>query len=74
MDARVSGTSSHARAFKQGDMAVHPSHGVGRVSSVEQREFGGTKAACYVLKIIDTGLTVMVPVETAHRFGLRSVM
>ena len=74
MDARLSGTSSRGRAFKQGDMAVHPSHGVGQVASVEQREFGSTKTACYILKIIDTGLTVMVPVETAHRVGLRPVM
>jgi CarD family transcriptional regulator len=74
MGARQISISSHARGFREGDMAVHPSHGVGEVSSVEERELGGTRTACYVLKIIDTGLTVMIPVAAAERVGLRPVM
>jgi len=74
MGARSGGTASQARGFKEGDMAVHPAHGVGEVVSVEDRELGGARAACYVLKIIDSGLTVMVPVEGAERVGLRPVM
>ena len=61
-------------SFKVGDMAVHPSHGVGQVEQIEERELGGTKSACYVLKIVDTGLKVMVPREAAARVGLRPVM
>ena len=44
------------------------------VSAVEERDLGGSRTACYVLKIIDTGLTVMVPVAAAERVGLRAVM
>src|SRR6187401_552542 len=46
--------------FKVGDMAVHPSHGVGEVERMEDRDFGGKKTACYVIKIRDTGLKVMI--------------
>ena len=61
-------------AFKNGDMAVHPAHGVGEVVEIEQRELGGRPATCFVLKIIDTGLKVMVPTDAAERVGLRAVM
>ena len=74
MDARARGKSSQPRAFNEGDMAVHPAHGVGEVAALEQRELGGTRTDCYVLKIIDTGLTVMVPVAAVERVGLRPVM
>lgn len=71
---RRGSAASKSKTFKVGDMAVHPSHGVGEVSAVEERDLGGSRTACYVLKIIDTGLTVMVPVVAAERVGLRAVM
>lgn len=66
------GTSSPT--FRVGDKAVHPSHGVGEVMELEQRELGGRNATIYVLRIMDTGLKVMVPMEAAERVGLRRVM
>jgi CarD family transcriptional regulator len=60
--------------FKVGEMAVHPAHGVGQVEAVEERQLGGHASTCFVLKIIDTGLKVMVPKEAAGRVGLRPVM
>jgi CarD family transcriptional regulator len=74
MDARVNGDSVEVPSFKTGDNAVHPSHGVGEVVAVEDRELGGKPNRCYVLKIVPTGLKVMVPVEAAERVGLRPVM
>ena len=61
-------------SFKVGEMAVHPAHGVGEVADIEQRELGGRLSACYVLRILDSGLKVMVPTEAAPRVGLRPVM
>ena len=60
--------------FKVGDMAVHPAHGVGEVERMEERDFGGRMTACYVIKIRDTGLKVMIPTEAVVRVGLRPVM
>jgi CarD family transcriptional regulator len=74
METRVNTEVVRTQKFKVGDMAVHPSHGVGEVVAVEQREFGTTTTTCYVLKIIDTGLKVMIPTEAASRVGLRAVM
>src|SRR4051812_30245646 len=60
--------------FESGDMAVHPAHGVGQVLGIEHRELGGTKAAFYVLKIVETGTKVMVAVNAVLQVGLRRVM
>lgn len=74
MDTRVNAEPVQAQQFKVGDMAVHPNHGVGEVVAIEQRNFGSTSTNCFVLKILDTGLKVMVPTEAASRVGLRAVM
>jgi len=74
MTVRVEGDSGAAVPFKLGDMAVHPAHGVGEIAAIEPREFGGRTACCYVLRILATGLKVMVPVEATERVGLRPVM
>ncbi|MBN2192346.1 MAG: CarD family transcriptional regulator [Polyangiaceae bacterium] len=74
MTARVNGDSGGAVLFKVGDKAVHPAHGVGEIEAIEARELGGRPGDCFVLKILATGLKVMVPVQAADRVGLRPVM
>jgi CarD family transcriptional regulator len=66
----------HAPApdFKVGDKAVHPSHGVGEVTAIEEREIGGTRGKFYILKILDNGMKVMVATSAATQVGLRSIM
>ncbi len=63
-----------AHAFKVGDKAVHPAHGVGEVTSIEAREIAGSKAKFYVLKILETGMKVMIPISAPESVGLRPVM
>ena len=60
--------------FEVGDKAVHPAHGVGEVTSIEKREIAGNKKNFYILKILDSGMTVMVPIDGVERLGLRSVI
>lgn len=61
-------------SFKVGDKAVHPAHGVGEITSIEKREIAGTKKSFYILKIVDSGMTVMVPTDGVERLGLRNVI
>lgn len=61
-------------SFQVGDKAVHPAHGVGEVTGIERREIAGMPGTFYVLKIMDSGMKVMVPTEAAVATGLRSVM
>ena len=62
------------RGFKIGDMAVYPAHGVGEITAIQTRSLGGTERSFYILKVVENGMKIMVPVETAATAGLRPVM
>lgn len=72
--AVVANRSILNKEFKVGDMAVYPAHGVGRVHSIETREIAGLKQRFYILKILDTGMTIMVPTGNVRNVGLREVI
>jgi len=63
-----------AVSFSVGDKCVHPAHGVGEVTAIERRELGGTSGMFYILKILDNGMKVLVPVSAAGQVGLRPIM
>lgn len=60
--------------YKVGDKAVHPAHGVGEITSIEDRHIAGSSKQFYILKIVDSGMTVMIPTDGAERAGLRDVI
>ncbi|HPW44989.1 MAG TPA: CarD family transcriptional regulator [bacterium] len=62
------------REFKVGDVAVYPAHGVGKIDSIEEREIAGNRHKFYIMKIIDTGMTIMVPTGNVRSVGLREVI
>jgi len=60
--------------FRVGDVAVYPAHGVGKVHSIEEREIAGNTQQFYILKILDSGMTIMVPTSNVRNVGLREVI
>ena len=60
--------------FKIGDMAVYPAQGVGVIEAIEAREFGGERNEFYVLRIVDSDMTIMVPIANVSHVGLRSLI
>ncbi len=62
------------QAFAVGDKAVYPVHGVAEVVALEHREIGGNKTSVYILKILETGLKIMVPTTNAGSVGLRDLI
>jgi CarD family transcriptional regulator len=60
--------------FAVGDKAVYPVHGVAEVVALEQRDVGGSKVPVYILKILDSGLKIMVPTTNAGSVGLRDLI
>jgi len=60
--------------FTVGDKAVYPVHGVAEVVALEQRDIGGSQTIVYILKIVDTGLKIMVPTMNAGSVGLRELI
>ncbi len=61
-------------SFKIGDKAVYPAHGVGVIEGIETREIAGTTQTFYVLKIMENGMTIMVPTRNADNIGMREVI
>lgn len=59
--------------FKRGDMAVYPAHGVGKIESIEQKKIGDLEQSFYIMKIVDTGMVVMIP-TSANSTGLRNII
>jgi CarD family transcriptional regulator len=60
--------------FKVGEVAVYPGHGVGKIASIEEKEFSGMKQSFYIMRILDTDMTIMIPVDHAGNTGLRCVI
>jgi CarD family transcriptional regulator len=60
--------------FKVGDKAVYPAHGVGEVMGIERKEIAGNLQTFYVLKILETGMKVMIPTGNVRSVGLREII
>lgn len=60
--------------FKVGEKAVYPAHGVGTVKGIESQDFDGFRQTFYVLRIMDNGMTIRVPVQNAGAIGMRKVI
>ncbi len=69
----MAGRTAH-QEFKVGDIAVYPAHGVTTVHSIEAREISGQTHKFYILKVIDNGMTIMVPTANVKAVGLREVI
>ncbi len=61
-------------AFKVGDNAVYPGHGVGKVISIDTKEILGQKKSFYSIQILKTGMKIMVPLDNVKSVGLRPII
>ena len=62
---------SKEMAFITGDFVVYPTHGVGRVVSVETQAIGGTEIELFVIRFERDRMTLCVPVSKVRNSGLR---
>ena len=60
--------------FQVGDNAVYPGHGVGEVVAVENKEIMGCKQTFYSIKILESGMKIMVPKTNVANVGLRPII
>jgi CarD family transcriptional regulator len=60
--------------FKVDDVVVYPAHGVAEIESIEEREISGTKLSFMIMKVLDTQMTVMVPLTNIHNVGIRPLI
>ncbi len=61
------------RAFAEGDYVVYPTHGVGRVLGIEDREVAGFDLKLFVISFESDKMTLRVPVDKVKNSGLRKI-
>src|SRR5438132_4110145 len=60
--------------YKIGDKVVYPNHGVGLIEQISYGMLNGRTEKYYMLRIVSSGLKVMVPQSNAAAVGLRPVI
>jgi CarD family transcriptional regulator len=60
--------------FQIGDKAVYPGHGVGVIEAIEIKQISGRELMFYILRVLDNGMTIMIPRDNAGAVGLRGVI
>jgi CarD family transcriptional regulator len=60
--------------LKIGELVVYPAHGVGVIEAIESKEILGNKQDFYILKILDSNMTIMIPTNNVKMVGLREVI
>jgi len=59
--------------YKEGDFVVYPTHGVGKVESIEMQEIAGHRLELIVISFDKDRMTLRVPVAKAATSGLRTL-
>ncbi len=60
--------------YKIGDKVVYPNHGVGMIEQVSYGVLNGRTERYYMIRVVSSGLRVMVPQSNADTVGLRPVI
>ncbi len=60
--------------YKIGEKVVYPMHGVGRIRNIEEKDILGTIRQYYIMELLHTNMTVMIPVKMSSKIGLRGII
>lgn len=60
--------------FQIGDKAVYPGHGVGVIEAIEIKQISGKEHSFFILRILDNGMTIMIPQDNVEAARLRGVI
>ena len=63
-----------AMDYKIGDKVVYPNHGVGAIEQISYGVLNGRTERYFMIRIVSSGLRVMVPQTNAESVGLRPVI
>lgn len=59
--------------LKVGDKAVYPGHGVGKITSIEDKDVMGNRLTFYSMEIMESGTKIMIPKNRLKSVGVRPV-
>src|SRR5271165_6003098 len=70
---KVPANSNKKLDFKTNDHVVYPTHGVGRITRVEEQEVAGAKLELFVITFDKDKMTLRVPTGKAKAVGMRKL-
>ena len=65
--------TSTKQGFKTGEHIVYPSHGVGKIVSIDEQEVAGFKLELFVISFAKDKMTLRVPVTKIASVGMRKL-
>ena len=60
--------------FQVGDNAVYPAQGVAEITGIERKEISGKIQEFYRLRLLDSEMKILVPLDKAEQVGLRPIV
>ena len=70
---KLPANSNRKLDFKANDHVVYPTHGVGRITRVEEQEVAGMKLEVFVITFEKDKMTLRVPTAKAKAVGMRKL-
>src|SRR3954470_3128620 len=70
---KVPANTNRKLEFKSGDHVVYPTHGVGRITKIEDQEVAGVKLELFVITFEKDKMTLRVPTAKAKAVGVRKL-
>lgn len=70
---KMPANSNRKLEFKANDHVVYPTHGVGRITRVEEQEVAGAKLELFVITFDKDKMTLRVPTAKAKAVGMRKL-
>ncbi|MBC6415834.1 MAG: CarD family transcriptional regulator [Bdellovibrionales bacterium] len=60
--------------LRVGDKAVYPGYGVGKITSIEDKDILGNRLTFYSMQIMDSGTKIMIPKNQIKSIGVRPIV
>jgi CarD family transcriptional regulator len=70
---KIPANTNRKLEFKANDHVVYPTHGVGRITRVEEQEVAGAKLELFVITFDKDKMTLRVPTAKAKAVGMRKL-
>jgi CarD family transcriptional regulator len=71
--AKVAKSGGNKHGFKTGEFIVYPSHGVGQIVSIEEKEVAGFRLELFVISFAKDKMTLRVPIPKVSTVGMRKL-
>jgi len=70
---KIPANSNKKHEFKTNDHVVYPTHGVGKVAGIEEKEVAGVRLELFIIEFEKDKMTLRVPTTKAKTVGMRKL-